>query len=38
MVHITGTIKQARSQKMVSHSSLQNRCLHTANTYRSKTL
>jgi len=26
------------AQKMVSHSALQNRCLHTTNTGRSKTL
>jgi len=28
----------ARAQKMVSHSALQNRCLHTTNTDRRKTL
>jgi len=37
-VHITGTIKQRKSTKVVSHNALQNRCLHTTNTDRSETL
>jgi len=38
MVPITGTIKQERAQKMFGHGALQDRCLHTTNADRSKTL
>jgi len=39
LVYITGTIEQHKSEKtMVSHSTLQSRCLHTINTDMSKAL
>jgi len=38
VVHITDAITQHKNTKMVSHSALQNRYLHTTNTDRTKTL
>jgi len=38
VVHIFDAVIQHKSSKIISHNALQNRCLHTTNTDRRKTM